>query len=48
MTISTEAIIGIVGVFVGLPPLILIVCNLRNRENRKQPDATGLHQILPI
>ncbi|KAF8538595.1 hypothetical protein BDD12DRAFT_841768 [Trichophaea hybrida] len=31
MTISTEAIIGIVSIFVGLPPILLIFWSLRRR-----------------
>jgi len=42
MRISTEAIIGIVSVFVGLPPVLLIIWNMRLRKRKRSPAGEAL------
>ncbi|KAF8248654.1 hypothetical protein K440DRAFT_642074 [Wilcoxina mikolae CBS 423.85] len=41
MSISTEAIIGIVSIFVGLPPVFLIIWSMRSRKRTTSPDPTA-------
>jgi len=41
MAISTEAIIGIVTIFVGLPSVVLIIWSWRQQRGNLNPDAVG-------